>query len=159
MKNITVSIVVAASILTAGYSFAQDDEEQPAIDATSVEASEGANQENRFKRDPIDLAQFSKLDSLKSADANGDGTLSREEIEDYALKQIVKRMADRMERRLDVNGDGTVTIAEIERQKEKEFAALDRNEDGKLDRSEMRAGKKSGKNGGHGGHRFHHGIR
>lgn len=159
MKNLTVSIVLAASILTAGYSFAQD-AEQPDVDAPSVETSEDTNQEDRFKHDPIDLAQFSKLDRLKAADANGDGTLTREEIEDYALKQIVRRMADRMERRLDVNGDGTVTIAEIERQKEKEFAALDRNEDGKLDRSEMRAGNKSGKHGRHGGHGFHHhGIR
>jgi len=62
-------------------------------------------------------------------------------------------MADRMERRLDVNGDGKVTIDEIEKQKQKEFAALDRNNDGKLEGKELRAAHK----GSHGAHGSRHG--
>ncbi|MNE92623.1 EF hand [compost metagenome] len=86
------------------------------------------------------------MDELKAADTNGDGVLSRDEIEALALKRMVSRAADRMERRLDVKGDGKITLEAIEKQRQKEFAALDRNEDGKLDRHELRAGKK-----------FHHG--
>ncbi len=67
---------------------------------------------------------------------------SRDEIEALALKRMVSRAADRMERRLDVKGDGKITLEAIEKQRQKEFAALDRNEDGKLDRHELRAGKK-----------------
>ena len=152
MKRIAASIIVIASIASVGYAFAQDTD-QPDSAETSVEAQQDGRD---FKRGPIDLAQFSRMDALKAADTNGDGTLDREEIEAYALKKIVQRMADRMERRLDVNGDGAVTLDEIEKQKAKEFAALDRNDDGKLDRSEMRAGKSFGKQGQHRGHGFHH---
>jgi Ca2+-binding EF-hand superfamily protein len=93
------------------------------------------------KRGPVDLEKFSRMDDLRAADTDGDGVLSRAEIEALALKRIVSRAADRMERRLDINGDGKVTLAEVENQRKKEFAALDRNEDGKIDRSEMRAAK------------------
>jgi len=152
MKKLIVSTILAGSVLSAGYSLAQDTEEAD-IDEPAIEATEDVDQD-RPGREPIDLAQFSKLDDLKAADENGDGTLAREEVEAYVLQQMVQRRADRMERRLDINGDGTITIEEIEKQREKEFAALDRNEDGKLDRSELRAG--FGKHGRHGGHGFHH---
>jgi hypothetical protein len=79
------------------------------------------------------------MEELKAADTNGDGVLSRDEIEALALKRIVKREADRLERRLDVKGDGKITLSNIENQRKKEFAALDRNDDGVLDRKEMRA--------------------
>lgn len=152
MKYITASFIIAASIATAGYAFAQD-VDQPEAPETTVEAPmDGAH----FRHGPVDLEKFSRMDDLKAADTNGDGTLSREEIEAHALKQMVKRMADRMERRLDVNGDGAVTLDEIQKQKAKEFAALDRNDDGKLDRKELRAAKHGwhGKHSRHGGH--HH---
>lgn len=152
MKRIAASLIVMASITTAGYAFAQEAVEPDSAEISVEEQTEG----KRFERGPIDLAQFSNLDALKAADANGDGNLDRAEIEAYALKQIVQRMADRMERRLDINGDGTVTLAEVEKQKSKEFAALDRNEDGKLDRSEMRAGKSFGKHDQRRGHGFRH---
>lgn len=152
MKRIATSLVVLASLAGAGYAYAQDADQPTEMETTSENQRDG----KRFNRAPVDLAQFSKMDDLKAADTNGDGTLDREELEAHALKQIVKRAADRMERRLDINGDGTVTLEEIEKQKSKEFAALDRNDDGKLDRKELRAGKSFGKQGqrGHGG--FHH---
>jgi Ca2+-binding EF-hand superfamily protein len=142
---------VAASIAATGYAFAQDIDQPESTETTVEPQREG----NRFQREPIDLAQFSKMDALKAADANGDGSLNREEIESYALKRIVQRMADRMERRFDVDGDGTVTLAEVEKQKTKEFAALDRNEDGKLDRREMRESKSFGRHGERRGHSQH----
>jgi len=157
MKRTIASVILVASLASTGYALAQD-----ADQADNEIAEEVQNGGERFNRAPIDLAKFSKLDDLKAADTNGDGTLDRAEIEAHALKQMVKRMADRMERRLDINGDGTVTLDEVEKQKAKEFAALDRNDDGKLDRKEMRAAHKGGKHGQHGqrggGHGFHHNM-
>lgn len=156
MKRTIASVVLVASLATTGYALAQDTDQ---ADNAEI-AVEVQNNGKRFNRAPIDLAKFSRMDDLKAADTNGDGILDREELEAYALKQMVKRMADRMERRLDINGDGTVTLEEVEKQKAKEFAALDRNDDGKLDRNELRAAHKGGKDGKRGqrggGHGFHH---
>jgi Ca2+-binding EF-hand superfamily protein len=58
---------------------------------------------------------------------------------------MVKRAADRMERRLDVNGDGKISLEAIEKHRTARFAELDKNKDGKLDRSELKAGKHHGK--------------
>lgn len=152
MKRTIASVILVASLAASGYAFAQDTEQSDSTETAVELQKDGKN----FKRGPIDLQQFSKSDDLKAADANGDGTLSRDELEAHALKQLVKRAADRMERRLDVNGDGTVTIAEVEKQKAKEFAALDRNDDGKLDRKELRAAHKDGKHGKRAGHHKMH---
>lgn len=155
MKRIAASVVVMVSMVTAGYAFAQDNN-QTETNQTSVETTKDGKNFNG----PIDLEKFSKMDRLNAADTNGDGTLSRDEIEAFVQKRMVERMADRMERRLDVNGDGKVTLDEIQKQKAKEFAALDRNDDGKLDRKELRAahhGKhaKHHRHGKHGGNRHH----
>ena len=149
MNRILASLVIVASVGSVGYAFAQDEKNTDVVQEDTVDSAK-----RNFKRAPVDLEKFSRLEELKAADTDGDGVLSREEIEAAAMKRLVKRMADRMERRLDVNGDGQVTIEEIERQKQKEFAALDRNEDGKLDRRELRSAHKSGKHAGHAKH--HH---
>jgi hypothetical protein len=151
MKRVTASIIVLASFATAGYAFAQDTQKPEAAQTTTAAPKDA----NHFKREPIDLEQFSKMTDLKAADTNGDGTLSREELEAYSLKEIVRRAADRMERSLDINGDGKVTLEEIQKQKTKEFAAMDRNDDGKLDFKEMRAPHHGSKRGHAGGHGFH----
>lgn len=96
----------------------------------------------------VDLSEFTNIDRLKQADTNGDGTLSKDEIDAMAMKQLVERQARRITNRLDANGDGVVTIAEVEKQKAKRFALLDRNDDGKLEKSEFHQGKKHHK--GHG---------
>jgi hypothetical protein len=121
-----------------------------------AQSASGANTENtvektvqRKEREPVDLAKFTRMDELKAADTNNDGILSREEIEAYAQKMMVKRAADRMERRLDVNGDGKISLAAIEKHRTERFAELDKNKDGKLDRSELKAGKHHGKDRDH----------
>ena len=61
---------------------------------------------------------------------------------------MVERQARRMTNRLDVNRVGAVTIAEVEH-KEERFALLDRNDDGKLEQSKLRHGRKSDERSGH----------
>ncbi len=97
----------------------------------------------------VDLTEFTNTDRLKQTDTNGDGTLSPQEIEAMVMKRMVELQARRKTNRLDVNRDGAVTIAEVEKQKGKRFALLDRNDDGKLEQSELRHGRKTDERGGH----------
>ncbi len=103
----------------------------------------------------VDLSEFTNMDRLKQADTNGDGTLSQDEIQAMVMRRIVERQVRRMTNRLDVNGDGVVTIAEVEKQKEKRFALMDRNDDGKLERSELRHHKNTHKGHERRGHQQH----
>lgn len=151
MQSKTFYIAAIASALLATSAFAQD-KSNDAANTSSAETSITQKDGAKGKRAPVDLEKFSRMEQLKTADTDGDGILSRVEIEALALKRIVARAADRMERRLDINGDGKISLEEIEKQRQKEFAALDRNEDGTLDRSELRAGGKFHHKGAH-----HHG--
>ncbi len=133
-----------------------DAQNKPASDRNTAKTMQGKMDTN--DDGAVDLSEFTNMDHLKQADTNGDGTLSQEEIQAMVMKRIVERQTRRMTNRLDVNGDGVVTIAEVEKQKEKRFALMDRNDDGKLEQSEFRHGKNPYK--GHGGgsqrHNQHH---
>ena len=133
-----------------------DAQNKPAADSKAAKPKHGRMDKN--DDGAVDLSEFTNMDRLKQADTNGDGTLSQEEIEAMAMKRMVERQARRMTNRLDVNGDGVVTIAEVEKQKEKRFALMDRNDDGKLERSELRHGKNFHKGHGDGSqrHNQHH---
>lgn len=163
MKRITALVLSGTffTVFAVGGALAQT--ETPAKDPTpaAIDAPVKAEHSKRAKIDTnedgtIDLAEFTNMDRLKQADTNGDGTLSKDEIEAMAMKQLVEQRARRITNRLDVNGDGVVTIAEVEKQKAKRFALLDRNDDGKLDKSELRHGWKHHKGRDHGGHKHRH---
>ncbi|WP_343314662.1 calcium-binding protein [Brucella sp. BE17] len=154
MNYKTAIIAALATSLLSASAMAQDNSAAKS-EGQEAPAATVQDKDLKGKRGPIDLEKFSRMDELKAADTDGDGVLSRAEIEALVQKRIVQRAADRLERRLDINGDGKVTLAEVENQRKKEFAALDRNEDGKIDRTEMRAAHKY--RGGKGfGHKHHH---
>jgi hypothetical protein len=130
-----------------------DAQNRPASDSNIAKPMQGRMDKNGDGA--VDLSEFTNMDRLKQADTNGDGTLSQDEIQAMVMKRIVERQARRMTNRLDVNGDGVVTIAEVEKQKEKRFALMDRNDDGRLERSELRHGKKAHEGHERSGHQQH----
>ncbi|GHC65751.1 hypothetical protein [Limoniibacter endophyticus] len=150
MKKIVLPAIAALSFAAGTLAFAQA-QPQPA-------PNERAARQEQPKRTHVSREQFGerRLGALKSADMNGDGKLSHEELEKFALKQQAKRAADRMTRRLDIDGDGIVTLAEIERHQQKRFALFDRNDDGKLERREWREMRRKVPHHGD-AHRWHHG--
>ena len=127
------------------------------------------NKDGTIEKDEF---QGRRVERLKAADTDGDGTLSQQELENMVLKQIAERRARKLEKRLDINGDGKVTIAEIQTMRDKEVAVMDRNDDGKIDGRELaefhrgmgpkhpgmeRGGRHGDMRGRHGMHGKHHG--
>jgi Ca2+-binding EF-hand superfamily protein len=74
---------------------------------------------------------------LGSADADGDGKMTVAEIAAEIERMRTERMARRIVERFDIDGDGALTPAEIQSRQKKRFALLDRNDDGKIEESEM----------------------
>lgn len=140
MKSNKIVYAVIASVVFATPVLAQQASKMTEDKATTESSSKPA----RMMREPIDLQKFSRTEELKAADTDGDGYLSRSEIEAHAMHKMVKRNADRMERRLDVNKDGKISLDAIEKHRAEKFAELDKNKDGQLDRKEIRAGMKRG---------------
>ena len=155
MRNLKLVIVAGALTSIAAAAVAQSNT-PPAPQSNAPEASQAnPDQPRRMGRwqrldanddGAIDQQEFVTVQRLKEADSDGDGTLTTDELIAMIEKQRVERMANRLTRRLDVDGDGKVTLAEVEKQKTERFALLDRNDDGKLERDELRRG---GRDGGH----------
>jgi Ca2+-binding EF-hand superfamily protein len=82
-------------------------------------------------------AAMRRLDFPRT-DADRDGRLTVGEVADEIERMRAERMARRLIERFDANGDGVLTQAEIESRQRKMFALLDRNDDGKIVRDEMR---------------------
>lgn len=74
---------------------------------------------------------------LGNADADHDGKITVAELAAEIERMRAERMAQRIIRRFDTNGDGVLTAAEVEGRQKKIFALLDRNDDGKIEQSEM----------------------
>jgi Ca2+-binding EF-hand superfamily protein len=74
------------------------------------------------------------------ADANGDGVLSRTEIQAAMQRRMQERFS-----RADADGDGKLTAAEAGPRKWKHMAAADADGDGAVTLDEMRAAVESGK--------------
>ena len=72
---------------------------------------------------------------VTEADASGDGNISLAEFETIYLQVVRNRMVDAFQR-LDEDGDGLVTQAEMDAKFGTVVERMDRNDDGKLDRSD-----------------------
>jgi len=140
LRKILLS-AVAISVVAGPLAMAQEQSapaEKPA--AAQTQKSRGFDRLDADKDGFITPEEFGKrrIDALKTADANGDGELSQEELVAFIQKREFERRARSMSRRLDVDGDGKVTIVELERQNEKHLALLDTNDDGKVSPEELR---------------------
>lgn len=167
MKNIKLALLAAALTSVTAVALAQNNTTPAAPEAGKAQPDQ-PRRNARFERldtnkdGSIAQDEFVSAQNLKDADANNDGTLSNEELVAMVQKREAERQAERLTRRLDIDGDGKVTIAEVEKNKAKRFALLDRNDDGKLERDELRGGRhgghgKHGRHGDHGRRDGHHG--
>ena len=105
------------------------------ISAAEVDAAEAKRAEKKSERDAKRAERFAE------ADADGNGSVSREEMKAY-------RDAKRAERNPDKNNDGVVDRSEFLDQAEKRFDKQDANGDGVLSDDERRKGNGRRK-GGH----------
>lgn len=134
---------VALSLITGATALAQDgpDTDKPAVTLKRGEGEHG-RMFSRLDADGdgiVGTEEFGgeRLEALKTADTDRDGTLSQEELVAYAMKREFERRAERMAGVLDIDGDGGVTLAEIESHRDKRFALMDRNDDGELSEDEL----------------------
>ncbi len=80
-------------------------------------------------------------------DSDGDKALSLEEYEAVWLEFVRPRMVDSFQN-FDEDGDGRVTKSEVDEKIEMMISRLDRNEDGKITKEEMRPPMRHGPNHG-----------
>jgi Ca2+-binding EF-hand superfamily protein len=87
----------------------------------------------------ITLDEFSAAmaNRMTEADTDHDGKVTVAELAAEIEKMRAERMAKRIIDRFDTNGDGVLTKAEVESRQKKMFALLDRNDDGKIEKSEQ----------------------
>ena len=104
----------------------------------------------------ITFDQFSDaMDArLKKIVADNGGKLTVAQLADALEKARFEQMAKRIIARYDTKGDGTLTTDDITGREKKVFALLDKNDDGKIEKSELPKGHGFGRHrqwGGEGG--------
>ena len=90
----------------------------------------------------ITFDQFSDAmnDRLKKIVADNGGKLTVAQLADALEKARFEQMAKRIIARYDSKGDGTLTTDDITSREKKVFAMLDKNNDGKIEKSELPKG-------------------
>ena len=84
---------------------------------------------------------------LKKLVAANGGKLTVAQLADALEKARFERMAKRIIARYDTRGDGTLTMDDITGREKKVFAMLDKNNDGKIEKSELPKGGRFGHHG------------
>lgn len=94
----------------------------------------------------ITFDQFSDAmnDRLKKIVADNGGKLTVAQLADALEKARFEQMAKRIIARYDSKGDGTLTTDDITSREKKVFAMLDKNNDGKIEKSELPKGGRMG---------------
>lgn len=85
---------------------------------------------------------------MMEADADGDGSVTLEEMQARAIERMQVRLAERFAG-MDADGDGAVTAEELAKGWEERFARMDRDGDGNLTIHDLSGG--GGGRGGDGG--------
>lgn len=95
-----------------------------------------ADGDGEISRAELEEGAFSRL---QANDANGDGALSVDEFQAVWAEMTRSRMVDAFQH-VDEDGDGSMTRAEIQAQLDMMMRRMDRNEDGKLSPDDRRGG-------------------
>jgi hypothetical protein len=104
-----------------------------------------ANEDGKLSQEEIDQG---RANQLKKFDKDGDGTLTVGEYEALWLDVMHERMVDRFQEH-DADGDGKVTPEEFGKRFANMVKYMDSNDDGVIDESDMRGrhGKGEGRHG------------
>ena len=94
-----------------------------------------ANNDGKLTLEEMLLQSSTRFDK---SDANGDGEISVEEMTAAIQRERDERRARRRMKRLDFNGDGKVTKDEITTRAKKRFSMMDRDDNGVVEKSELR---------------------
>ena len=85
-------------------------------------------------------------DHMTAADGDGDGSITLEEMEAFAMERVREHVAERFAR-LDADGDGAITAEEFASRSEDRFADMDRDGDGNLTIHDLGRGDHDGPDG------------
>ncbi|WP_421913818.1 hypothetical protein [Mesorhizobium sp.] len=132
-KLVFAFIALAGAIGTAAY--ADESSRQDGRDGMTMRLDKVMKDSNGA----ITFDQFSvAMDSrLKKLVADNGGKLTVEQLAAALEKARFERMAKRIVARYDTKGDGTLTADDITTHDKKVFAMLDRNNDGRIEKSEL----------------------
>ncbi len=97
--------------------------------------------ENGDRAITVDEVMSARGAQFKAFDANNDGALDLSEYEGLWLAEMRERMVDRFQQH-DNDGDGKISAEDFSAKIAYMVEHMDRNEDGKVDRSDMKRFKK-----------------
>ena len=133
---VATGLAVSAAAVATAYADSGD---------RGMRRGEGPRMERMFERADanedgvISFEEFSSrgAERFTSADADGNGEITVEELTAAIERNQHRRRAERMIERFDMDGDGVVTVAEIEDRQQKMFALADRDNSGSIEESEL----------------------
>lgn len=134
-------VALAGAVGTTAY--AENNASEKMREGTMMRLSKAMSTSNGT----ISFDQFSDAMNarLKKLVADNGGKLTVAQLADALAKARFEQMAKRIIARYDTKGDGTLTSDDITSREKKVFAMLDRNNDGKIEKSELPKGGRFGR--------------
>ena len=134
-------VALAGAVGTTAY--AENNASEKLREGTMMRLSKAMSDTNGT----ITFDQFSDAMNtrLKKLVADNGGKLTVAQLADALEKARFEQMAKRIIARYDTRGDGTLTTDDLTSREKKVFAMLDRNNDGKIEKSELPKGCRFGR--------------